>query len=232
MKGCVMAIDGLAVRTRKPTKEETTNIKKYSCRKGGFAVNVMAGADVNGIFVMATCNHAGSTHDVIAWEESALYLAVCEGKLPNQFFFIGDDAFNCTNQMLTPWSGRGLGLWKDSFNYWLSHSRQCIERAFGMLVKRFGIFWRRLYFSYERWSSVITLCMKLHNLCLTRKCAEPMRRFAEDIQFGDYPTVQSPDNDDVDLARARGDRRANITSDLELLGKVRPPHALCRSRAE
>jgi hypothetical protein len=30
--------------------------------------------------------------------------------------------------MLSPYPGRGLGKWKDSFNFWLSHSRQSIER--------------------------------------------------------------------------------------------------------
>jgi hypothetical protein len=50
-------------------------------------------------------------------------------------FFIGDDAFTNMSQFLSPWPGRGLYQYKDSFNYWLSHSCQIVERAFGMLMQ-------------------------------------------------------------------------------------------------
>jgi hypothetical protein len=55
---------------------------------------------------------------------SALANAISEGKL--------------VNQLLIPYPGRGIGKYKDGFNYWLSHSRQSIERPFGMLTKRWG----------------------------------------------------------------------------------------------
>ena len=45
--------------------------------------------------------------------------------------------------------GRGLDRYKDSFNYWLSHSRQAVERAFGMLTQRWGIFWRPFLDNYS-----------------------------------------------------------------------------------
>lgn len=67
---------------------------------------------------------------------SALANAISEGKMPSKYFIIGDEAFSCTNQVLSPYPGRGIGKYKDSFNYWLSHSRQSIERAFGMLTMR------------------------------------------------------------------------------------------------
>jgi hypothetical protein len=65
------------------------------------------------------------------------------------------------DKVLTPWPGRGLGRWKDAFNYLLSHSRQSIERAFGMVIQRWGIFWRKLVFDHEKWSEVVTVAMKV-----------------------------------------------------------------------
>lgn len=59
MDGCVLAIDGLAVRVRQPFKSELENTKAWCYRKGGFALIVMAGCDVNGVFHMATANHSG-----------------------------------------------------------------------------------------------------------------------------------------------------------------------------
>jgi hypothetical protein len=128
--------------------------------------------------------------------------------------------------------GRGLDRYKDSFNYWLSHSRQTIERAFGIMTQRFGIFWRRFTFAFNRWSMVVIVCMKLHNLCIDRNDELPSHRFFADIREGDeWRVYDNPNEDDVFLrGRAVGDRRRNITSRLEQEGVVRPAHALCNSR--
>lgn len=164
---------------------------------------------------------------------SALSNAISEGKLPSKYFIIGDEAFSCTNQLLSPYPGRGIGKYKDSFNYWLSHSRQCIERAFGMLTMRWGIFWRKFRFAHERWSLVIILCMKLHNICLDRNVSVPSHRFHEDIESRDYNLVYDNNDEEEDRLlrnRAVGDRRKDITDLLESEGRGRPFHASCNSR--
>jgi len=234
MKGCVLAIDGLAVRVRQPYRSENKTPKSWRCRKGGFAIIVMAGSDVNGKFLMATADHCGSTHDITAWENSSLYAAVKDGKLDDRFFIIGDEAFSNIDQVLSPYPGRGVGRWKDSFNYWLSHSRQSIERAFGMLVMRWGIFSRKFLFALERWSTVIMVCMKLHNICLDRNVKIPKHRFGEDILERDLSfTLDNNDAvmDNLLRARAVGDRRTVITNELEQEGRGRPVHAEFNSRA-
>lgn len=235
MTNCVMAIDGLAVRVRQPFKSEVDNIKTWCCRKGGFALIVMAGCDINGRFLMATANHSGSTNDCIVWQTSRLCNAINEGKLNKKYYIIGDEAFSNTDQILSPWSGSGLGAWRDSFNYWLSHSRQCIERAFGMLCRRFGIFWRKCSFSQPRWSLVIMVCMKLHNLCLDRNIDVPNRRHYEDCEPGDSTEVW--DNNDIfedkaNQSRGLEGRRTDITNHLQNQDVRRPIHAACNSRAE
>ena len=130
-------------------------------------------------------------------------------------------------------AGRGLGEWRDSFNFWLSHSRQAVERAFGMLVQRWGIFWRPFTFSFERWPLVIILCCKLHNFCLDRNAKIPKRRCDEDHVPGDLPVVYDNNDAVCDIMcsqRSRGSRRQEITDKLEVEGRRRPPHALCNSR--
>jgi hypothetical protein len=235
LDGCILAIDGLAVRVRQPyyTEVESKFTKCWRCRKGGFAMIVMAGCDINGRFWTVTAKDSGSTHDSQAWGNSALADAISKGELNDNYFIIGDEAFACHDQLLTPFPGRGLGEWKDSFNYWLSHSRQCIERAFGMLVQRWGIMWRKFTFSYDRWATVITLCCKLHNFCLDRNVKVPTRRHHEDHIHGDEPLVLD-NNDAVDdrfhATRYRGNRRDYITGQLEAEGRRRPPHARANSR--
>jgi hypothetical protein len=234
MDGCVSAVDGLVVRTRAPFKHEVANVRDFCNRKGGFAEVVLAGCDIKGRFNMAAANFSGSTHDALAWQMCSFKKLLDDGRLDPRYFVIGDEAFPCTNQMVSPWPGRGIGRWKDSFNYWLSHSRQCIERAFGMLVKRWGIFWRKFLFSQERWSMVIITCMKLHNVCIDRCVTLPTRRHQHDHEDGDVEVVMlnnDPVRDALLRDQARGNRRANLTQELCDQGKGRPVHSECNSRA-
>jgi hypothetical protein len=136
LDGCVLALDGVGVPIHCPYKKDVERQKDYRFCKGGFAIIVLAGTDVDGRFICATARHSGRTNDIKAWEDSDLchYLEIEKG-LPEKYFFTGDDAFTNTNQFLSPWPGRGLDRYRDAFNYWLSHSWQCVEHGFGMLTQ-------------------------------------------------------------------------------------------------
>ena len=54
MNGCILAIDGLAVKTRCPYKWEVINRKDFRNRKEGFGIVVLAGSDVRGKFYFPT----------------------------------------------------------------------------------------------------------------------------------------------------------------------------------
>ena len=56
------------------------------------------------------------------------------------------------------WKGKSLSVEKDAFNYYLSLHRQVVERAFGLLVGRWGIFWRPLRFSTHQIGLVVEVC--------------------------------------------------------------------------
>jgi hypothetical protein len=71
--------------------------------------------------------------------------------LPPTYFGVGDDAFVNSDTLLTFWSGRGLTIFQDSFNYHLSSMRQTIERAFGMFIRRWGVFNRPLTVARNKW---------------------------------------------------------------------------------
>jgi hypothetical protein len=113
---------------------------------------------------------------------SALANAISESKMPSKHLIIGNEAFSCTNQSLSPYPGRG----KDSFNYLLLLSRQRIELAFGMLTALGNLLEE---IAHERWSLVLTLCMKLHNVCLDRNVSVPSQRYHEDVESRDYNLV-------------------------------------------
>ena len=102
----------------------------------------MAACKANLEFVFFPAKHTGSTNDVVAiqgCEGGRILLGTSMTELPLGYYGVGDEAFMCTDTLLTPWSGRGLDRNKDSFNFFLSAMRQWIERAFGMFVGRWGI---------------------------------------------------------------------------------------------
>jgi hypothetical protein len=141
MQGCVMAIDGIVIRTRAPTTREVENVLCFMNRKGFFGIVILAACDANCKFLMWSGVSPGSTHDCIAWEMTTLYKEVfAKKRLPKKYFNIGDDGFVNTNNFLTPLYGHSVTTYQDSYNYHLSAMRQCIERAFGILVRRWGFF--------------------------------------------------------------------------------------------
>ena len=124
----VLAIDGWLMRTRKPHKNEVDFIKSYMNRKDSYGLVIMAGCDSRLKFHLFSAQCAGATNDSLAWQLTSVFRAVAGGLLPSDYVIIGDAAFTNSGQVLSPWPGQGLGIYKDSFNYHLSAMRQCIER--------------------------------------------------------------------------------------------------------
>jgi len=99
----------------------------------------------------------------MAWIES----------LPPWYFVAGDNAYVCTEHLLTPFMRcKCLNPENDSFNFFLSQLRVCIEMAFGRLVTK----WRTLCSSLEvplaKSGYVFQACCILHNYCIDEEISE------------------------------------------------------------
>ena len=145
---------------------------------------------------------------------SALSIFIKSGQLLPGYHVVLDDAYVCNQQELSPWKGRQLSIEKDAFNYYLSLHRQCIERAFGLFVRRWGVFWRPLRISMLHRAQVVRVCCKLHNICIDRFGEENpqiMSRYNVDrdidVQLGDAAVAQFSDEFTT---------RAGYRSDLEV----------------
>ena len=225
LSNCISAIDGWVNRTRCPTAAEVLFPLAYRNRKGFWGQVIIAGCEANLRFNIFSCLGTGSTHDTLAWDLSLARRCIIElGMLPPQFYIIGDEAFTCSQQLLTPWGGHGLDEWKDSFNYHLSAMRQCIERAFALLTSKWGIFWRPLQCAFKRWSLVVTVCAKLHNFCIDMNEDESINnpRWHEDVEEGDRHEVELNRAQNPDPERPTGDRRREFTGYFEEKGIRRP----------
>lgn len=118
------------------------------------------------------------------------------------------------------------------------HASMHIERAFGVLKRRWGIMWRPLEFSFQKWSITIMVCAKLHNFCIETQSPLPQIN-SDDVRFGDDFGITL--NDMIDPEESTTNRptgnlitantRLNITQYLETIGVRRPDHAIGNSRA-
>jgi hypothetical protein len=88
-----------------------------------------------------------------------------EKRLPSWAHVVLDEAFGCTDQELVAWSQgkNALSQEKDAFNFFLSAQRQSVERVFGVMNNRFGILWRPMGFSFDRYKLIlVALCRFNH----------------------------------------------------------------------
>ena len=228
LHGCVMAIDALVIRTRRPRRTETNAIMAYRNRKGFWGFPVLAGVDHKTRFTMWSHRTTGSTHDSMSWSVSDEFERIKE--LPDEYFVIGDEAFRNTNKFLVPWKGHSITAWKSSFNFHLSSMRQCIERAFGILVARWLILSKPLQVAKNKWTLVSRVCAKLHNFLVSEdidSCQGSTSQFWNGIRSAEDPAHPPEfvlaDNDVVHAPGAAvGDRRQEITNELERAQIRRP----------
>jgi len=158
LHGCVSAIEGIALRIRRPRVTEVPNPSSYWTRKGIFAFNVQAAVEADYKVQFLSKVRAGSLHDSMAFSASGLaeLLDGVDG-LPRGHWVPGDDADAAGALFLTPWQGTNLPWEKDSYNYHHSSSRTVIELVFGQIVSRWGILWRAILFSVYH-AYLITRC--------------------------------------------------------------------------
>ncbi|XP_011874591.1 PREDICTED: uncharacterized protein LOC105565753, partial [Vollenhovia emeryi] len=114
----------------------------------------MAACDSNYKFTVFDVGAFGSESDGGVLSRSAFGKALNEGTLnipkgkthlpgsekKTPFYFVGDEAFQMSTNMMRPYPGRNLNEEKKIFNYRLSRARRTIENTFGILVSRWRIF--------------------------------------------------------------------------------------------
>jgi hypothetical protein len=137
-RGCIGAIDGIAIRIICPFFRDVKDPGNYFSRKGFYALNVQAICDSSKRFLWVSTGHQGSTHDSLAFADTKLiddFRNMAKWLRTNGFFLVGDSAYSLASWIMTPFPDVSvIGDIKDSFNFWLSNSRIRIECSFGTCV--------------------------------------------------------------------------------------------------
>lgn len=165
---CVGAIDGILIRTRAPTRRETTRVRDFFSghkKTVGLNVQVVCDAKLRIMFVSAA---PGKTNDWRAYSNAKVSTLI--ESLPPGFYVLGDNAYMCSDHMLVPFPGRlGTGDPKDTFNFYLSQLRVRVENCFARLVGTWGIFWKPLRNPLRYQPQLIKAVCCLHNFCIDEK---------------------------------------------------------------
>lgn len=173
-KGVIGAIDGIAIRIRCPSSsiDGIEDCGNYYCRKGFYALNMQAICDSHKRIIWLSSGHKGSVHDSAAFAETML-IELLKSKadflFDNRLFIIGDSAYTLASYLLTPHDNASSQSMEDDFNYYHSSCRINIECAFGEIIMRWGIFWRKLQFSLKETGKIINAAILLHNFLIDKR---------------------------------------------------------------
>ena len=186
--GICGAGDGFVVQITEPTARDLDgkSSKSYMNRKGFFALLVQAFCGAHTNFWYFHVGWPGATNDITAYKQTSLYqISTNRASLtasPNWVSFLLDEAYSSIGGChLTPFTQhqlrkafqspdqtKTLYLKMRTFNHVLSSQRITIERAFGQLVRRWGILWCANNSQLKCVSLMIQCCAKLHNICVDR----------------------------------------------------------------
>lgn len=207
----ILALDGMLIWTIQPTKKDCKYLKMgervFHCyRKDKFGYLLLAAVDHECRFRWIDIRHPSSTSDWVGWSSSDVGKELTEDEDSNLVLpghaIAGDGAFVENMTMATPIPGTNLSTVEDAYNFYLSQIRITVERAFGILVHRWGILRRALSFSIQKVPAFVTCLIRLHNFCIDngdsrrtpgqqRKDERNIRRMASRLRLSDKKTRQS-----------------------------------------
>ena len=91
--------------------------------------------------------------------------------LPTGKFVAGDNAYVCSEHLLTPFLGdEKREPQKDAYNFYLSQLRIRIKQAFGFMTTKWQILKRPLQVKLKHVGDIFLCITRLHNFCINEGC--------------------------------------------------------------
>ena len=192
----VCIFDGLLLKISKRCIGKNSGIKdpsKYYCRKGHYAINCQVGCDADRKVISLSMLSPGAVPDRLAHVKSSIHRCIETGRLPEEFYFGGDNAYPTSEQMLTPFTRQQMRNdfqgWMDNYNFYFSQLRINIECCFGMIINKFPILLAALLTPrIDTACKTFNVCCCLHNLCIDERLSDvddvarsfpPRRRYTQ-----------------------------------------------------
>ncbi|XP_074324810.1 uncharacterized protein LOC141661704 [Apium graveolens] len=207
-EGAVGALDGTHIKMTVPVEDRP----RYRDRKGDISTNVLATCDPDLCFTYVLPGWEGSASDPRVLRDA---LRRPNGlKVPKNKYFLADLGFSNSEGFLTPykhtryhlnlWHGNTPTNYKELFNLRHSSARNCIERAFGLLKKRWAILRDASFYPKKIQIRIINACFILHNFFREEKMEERnfMQEVERDLLRSENIDEEDEENDYISTARS------------------------------
>lgn len=172
LPNCAGSIDGKHIRIRAPSNSGSA----FYNYKGYFSMLLLAVTDADGMFLTVDVGEYGRNSDGRALRESNLMKSFTnetlrlpdDDPLPGEnqkfpYYFIGDEAFPLTTNLITPYPRAQLDNNKRQFNHRLSRARKMVECSFGMLTSKFKLLQSPISCQPSNVDNLILAMCVLHN---------------------------------------------------------------------
>lgn len=123
-----------------------------------------------GKFLNIVAKWPGATQDSHIFRTSAIGLAL-EGTTLDDGVLLGDSGYPCLLYLMTSYNNPTT-IQQRRFNRAQKCTRSSIERAFGMLKRRFHLLHSEIRMAPDRVCTLVATCCVLHNIAID--CNEPM----------------------------------------------------------
>ncbi|XP_063931351.1 putative nuclease HARBI1 [Zophobas morio] len=160
------ALDCTHVKILSPGGEQA---ERFRNRKGYFSINVQGVCDSELKIINIIARWPGSVHDSTIFNDSPLCADLASGVYGTDFV-LGDNGYPCRSYLLTPLLNPRNRM-ERAYNAAHKASRNCIERCFGVLKRRFPCLSRGLNMKLQSTLHIIVACAVLHNICILEKDA-------------------------------------------------------------
>lgn len=204
MPGIIGCIDCTHVVILKPPGEDS---ERFRNRKGRFSLNVQAVCGPNLEFFNIVARWPGSSHDSNIFDNSLLCVEMEEGQHRGRL--LGDAGYPCRNFLFTPLRNPQSEQ-EHAFNRCHIKTRNAVERAFGVLKKRFACLKGTVTLHLDTTQAVIVAGAVLHNLAILQRVPLP-----EDAD-GNIEEAQN-EFEDVDHDQYLNDRVAGNVARLQYI---------------
>lgn len=181
-KGCLGALDGTYISVHVSNQQKT----KYRTRKGTTAVNILGVCDRKMRFIYAFTGWEGSAADARVLRDA---IHRQNGvKVPRGQYYICDNGYGNVEGFLTPyrkvryhrdaWGNGSIGPqnYKEFFNAKHCSSRNVIERAFGLLKRRWAILRSPSFYPLKVQNRIIMACILMHNFIRSEMPDDPLQK--------------------------------------------------------
>ncbi|TKR57617.1 hypothetical protein L596_009962 [Steinernema carpocapsae] len=170
-------MDGKHIQLRKPANSGSL----YYNYKGGFSTVLLAVCDPQYRFLYYDVGNYGHQHDSRVFERCSLGRGIREetiqfpedscistGGPPMPYFFLADGGFPLGKRIMKPFPGSTQPQ-EAIYNFRLSHARNVIENAFGILAGKWRILLKPIETDVKFADKIVASCIHLHNFVMDRE---------------------------------------------------------------